>query len=227
MESMSAISLSDDILFNYKAALKEIKEKVEILLNDFILQNSTFDFIDIDRIKAGEKIMEKLHRKYPRQETFDCQFVKDNITDIAGLRVIFVPQEMTYNIEYLDKTLETLVDINYLKDMMRDASEIPENNDIDIIYRFLSVLKNGGLNVIEGKDKDYIASPKDTGYMSYHITVVASNGYPVEIQLRNLMQHLYAEAEHKRYKGTSDDEKNLVLRECVQYLSPEVNKRSL
>lgn len=40
---------------------------------------------------------------------------------------------------------------------------------------------------------DYVASPKSTGYRAIHV-VVRRDGYPVEIQLRTLVQHEWAEA---------------------------------
>ena len=214
-------------LAHYRVAMEEIREKVESLLKDFLDGNPDFDYFDKGRIKDSREIVEKLQRKCPNQKEFSSKLVIDTITDIAGLRVIFGPKGSSYNIEYLDKTLDTLEDINYLRDMMVEASMVFQNTDVDIIYRFVETLKNSGLNIVDGKDKDYISEPKNTGYMSYHIVVLASNGYPVEIQLRNLIQHLYAQAEHKRYKGVSDEHKNAVLAECIRYLSPDVRNHSL
>jgi GTP diphosphokinase / guanosine-3',5'-bis(diphosphate) 3'-diphosphatase len=77
-------------------------------------------------------------------------------------------------------------------------------NNVEDCYKALGIFHNHW-NCIPGKFKDYISSPKINKYQSIHTSVIGPNRRPIEIQLRTLQMHEYAErgiASHWKYKSS-------------------------
>ena len=77
-------------------------------------------------------------------------------------------------------------------------------NSVEDCYKALGIFHNKW-NCIPGKFKDYISSPKINKYQSIHTSIIGPNRRPIEIQLRTLQMHEYAErgiASHWKYKSS-------------------------
>jgi guanosine-3',5'-bis(diphosphate) 3'-pyrophosphohydrolase len=75
---------------------------------------------------------------------------------------------------------------------------------VEECYKALGIFHNRW-NCIPGKFKDYISSPKINKYQSIHTSIIGPNRRPIEIQLRTLQMHEFAErgiASHWKYKSS-------------------------
>ena len=100
---------------------------------------------------------------------------------------------------------------------------------VEQCYEVLSIL-NENFTAIQSEYDDYIAHPKPNGYRSLHTVVKASNGLPVEIQIRTREMHEFAElgfAAHWRYKeagnslgvNSAEEQKVVWLRQLLAWHS--------
>lgn len=82
---------------------------------------------------------------------------------------------------------------------------------ISDVYEIVDIIKNSKQFLIKS-EKDYINSPKDTGYISYHLLVLIPIVFKektelveAEIQIRTLAMDFWASLDHKmQYKFTSE-----------------------
>ena len=123
----------------------------------------------------------------------------------------------------LDFTYENLIKtINDIAGMRIICSFIPD------IYRMVEMIENMQ-DVTVLKKKDYVTTPKSSGYSSYHLIVslpislsVGVIDVKVEIQIRTMAMDFWASLEHKiNYKYEKQVPKNVQkeLKECAKKMS--------
>ncbi len=86
--------------------------------------------------------------------------------------------------------------------------------NVEDCYRTMGIF-HSKYNCIPGKFKDYISSPKINNYQSLHTAVIGPNKRPIEIQIRTMPMHEFAErgiASHWKYKS-SEKFNSLTLKE--------------
>ena len=117
-----------------------------------------------------------------------------------GLKVKIYGREKTpfsiwRKVQYKRTSLEQITDIIGFRIILEN---------IDDCYIALGVL-HSKWNCIPGKFKDYISSPKINKYQSLHTAVIGPNKRPIEIQLRTMTMHEFAQrgiASHWKYKSS-------------------------
>jgi len=204
----------------YISAKDEIEEYLSLLLRDI-----GSDYYRISsRIKTFDSVVGKLNKK---NVGYSIDNIKENIHDISGVRVVFGNFDENISLKEFDFDLESksLEDVEIMVDK---KCEEPYNRQNYMTYLLVDrILADGKYRVFidkngDVKSKDYIRDPKPSGYSSFHIILVASNGKCVEVQIRNLCQHLWSVLEHKViYKGK--EEVTVEEKQSFRYFADVIN----
>ncbi len=136
------------------------------------------------------------------QEKISERLSSVNISNTAYGRIKHV-YSIYRKMQIQDKTMDELFDV-YAFRVIVDT--IPD------CYNVLGHIHDL-FNLVPGRFKDYISTPKPNMYQSLHTTVIGKQGIPFEVQIRTWEMHETAEygiAAHWKYKqgGEDGDEKN-------------------
>lgn len=128
------------VQIRYKAAIHEVRTKLEILDNEFQMKHSRNPIHHMQsRTKSIQSMVEKLRRK---NEDISIASAVENLTDIAGIRVVCYYIEDIYTIARL---LTSQDDIKILK--WRDYITEPKENG----YRSLHIVVEVPVFLSEGR----------------------------------------------------------------------------
>ena len=171
------------------------------------LEDTSLRYLDPER---HDEIMSYLNAHRDQDEAF-MNTIQDKIT--TRLHAVGIENTTYGRIKHVysiyrkmttqDKTMDELYDV-YAFRVIVDT--IPD------CYNVLGHIHDL-FNLVPGRFKDYISTPKPNMYQSLHTTVIGTQGIPFEVQIRTWEMHETAEygiAAHWKYKqGTGDgDEKD-------------------
>ena len=150
--------------------------------------------------KGYEEIMEYLNAHKEQDEAFMATIqdkIKERLQGVGIANTTYGRIKHVYSIyrkmHAQDKSIEELYDI-YAFRVIVDT--IPD------CYNVLGHVHDL-FNLVPGRFKDYISTPKPNMYQSLHTTVIGSEGIPFEVQIRTWQMHETAEygvAAHWKYK---------------------------
>ena len=163
------------------------------------LEDLSFDILNP---KARKLIKDRLD-KIKENNLINFKSVSDELSELLKINKINAkiygrektPFSIWRKIQKKRTSLEQITDIIGFRIIL---------DDIPSCYQALGVLHNKW-NCIPGKFKDYISSPKINSYKSLHTSIIGPNKRPIEIQLRNMQMHEFAQrgiASHWKYKSS-------------------------
>ncbi|MDC0044024.1 RelA/SpoT family protein [Candidatus Pelagibacter sp.] len=173
------------------------------------LEDLSFQVLNNDARKLIKKRLDEI--KEDKVNTFNSiSFEFNNLLNKNNLNSKIVGREKTpfsiwRKVQKKRISLEQVTDIIGFRIIL---------TNIEDCYRALGIF-HSEWNCIPGKFKDYISSPKINRYQSLHTSIIGPNKRPIEIQIRTLQMHEFAErgiASHWKYKS-SEKFNSLTLKE--------------
>lgn len=151
------------------------------------------------------------------------EHIKTRIKDADSIINKLYRDNLDFTLENIEEHINDIVGVRIVCGFKDDIYEL-----IDIIR------KSEVINII--KEKDFLDSPKESGYRSYHLIVEVpvelineKINVKAEIQIRTMAQDLWASLDHKlRYKKEYNDEKLasklLKISDELNYIDDEMNE---
>lgn len=194
------------VQIRYNAAIHEVRTKLEILDNEFQMKHSRNPIHHMQsRTKSIQSMVEKLRRKH---EDVSIASAVENLTDIAGIRVVCYYIEDIYTIA---KLLTSQDDIKILK--WRDYITHPKENG----YRSLHIVVEVPVFLSEGRTPVPVEVQIRTIAMDFWASLEHSLRYKA---LEQVPQDISDELLQAAKDITALDEKMQSIRKRVDQLAP-------
>lgn len=204
-------SNTDIINLNYFKNNKSQIKKVMLMYESALKEMET-------RVKVLSDEFQVLHKYNP------IEHIKTRIKTPESICKKLAKKGYEVNCKNLIEQLDDIAGIRII------CSFIPD------IYNLVSMIENSpDINVL--CKKDYITSPKESGYSSYHLIVSVPVNFSsgivnvkVEIQIRTMAMDFWASLEHKikyKYSSIVPDEISNELKECSKMINVLDRKMSL
>tara|TARA_B100002052_G_scaffold223527_1_gene205655 strand:- start:65 stop:1810 length:1746 start_codon:yes stop_codon:yes gene_type:complete len=163
------------------------------------LEDLSFDILNPDARKLIkdrlDKIKENNLTNFNSVSNEFFELLKKNYIDAKIFGREKTPFSIWRKVQNKRTSLEQITDIIGFRIILKD---------IETCYKVLGIFHNSW-NCIPGKFKDYISSPKINKYQSLHTAIIGPNKRPIEIQLRTMAMHEFAQrgiAAHWKYKSS-------------------------
>ena len=163
------------------------------------LSLKVLDPIGYNEIVEGLKAQSEQHEEFLQgiQDRISTKLKEANIHNTISARVKHI-YSIYRKMRAQNKTIDELYDM-YAFRVIVDS--IPD------CYNVLGHIHDL-FNLVPGRFKDYISTPKPNMYQSLHTTVIGQQGIPFEVQIRTWEMHMTAEygvAAHWKYKTGSGE----------------------
>lgn len=158
-------------------------------INEYMLKNEFAKQILETQLNILIKEFEYNHNYNP------VEHIKSRIKTIDSIREKLIRKNYEYNLQNIQLHVHDIIGIRIVCSFISD------------VYDMVKIIKNSGqFQVIN--EKNYIETPKETGYISYHLIVLVpvylNNNIEyieAEIQIRTMAMDFWASIDHKiQYK---------------------------
>ncbi len=161
------------------------------------LEDHAFAELYPDAYASIQRQLERLRRHDPTAVARICRTLEELLSRAGIEAEVKGREKKPYSI--WRKMQRKNVSFEQLSDIMAFRVIVENTNQC---YAALGVI-HGRYNMVEGRFKDYISTPKPNGYRSLHTTVIGPEGRKIEIQIRDRKMDEEAErgvAAHWSYK---------------------------
>jgi GTP diphosphokinase / guanosine-3',5'-bis(diphosphate) 3'-diphosphatase len=176
----------------YRLGIKKLQRELEDLAFAYVLPEEYALVTKLMRVKKEEQ--EEILNKF--QKSLKKELAKNGIVNFRMDHRVKSLYSLYKKLKRYDMNIENIHDISALRIIVPEISEC---------YKILGII-HSSWKPLPGRIKDYIATPKLSGYKSLHTTVFSGDGGIIEVQIRTEEMHKEAEfgiASHISYKEGS------------------------